>query len=338
MTEKIKIYRFIIIISFFCVFDGFAQKQNIKFINSELMQPPYLHKGDTVMILATAGILKDSTLIENGIAVLKDWGLNFKLGKNLFKQNHHFAGSDKERIADLQEAVDNADIKAIWCARGGYGTVRIIDRIDFSKFIENPKWFIGFSDVTVLHSEIHKLGRESIHALMPSTIKPDDDEQKKAIKSLKNALFGNNLIYRIDSSKFNKEGEAKGQLVGGNLSILYSLLGSKSSISTGGKILFIEDLGEYVYHIDRMLMNLKRNGYFDNCAGLIVGAINDIRENDVDFGKTIEEVILDAVKEYHFPVCFDFPAGHITDNRALIIGRVVILKVKEKKVIIKFSK
>lgn len=317
---------------------NFAQNQSNRDMNSELIKPPYLQKGDTVMILATAGIIQDSIIIENGIKLLNGWGLMVKLGKNLYAPNHHFAGTDKQRLEDFQHAIDDNNIKAVWCARGGYGTVRIIDDINFNKFKLKPKWIIGFSDVTVLHNEIHNLGIETIHALMPSTLKLDNDDQKKAQKSLKKALFGKKLNYRVSESSYNKVGEAKGQLVGGNLSILYSLLGSRSSIQTGGKILFIEDVGEYVYHIDRMLMNLKRNGYFEKCAGLIVGGISDIRENDVEFGKTIEEVVLDAVKDYHFPVSFDFPAGHVRDNRTLILGREISLKVKENKAVVKFLK
>ena len=309
-----------------------------KNMNQELIQPPYLKKGDTVLILATAGIINDSTIINNSIEILKSWGLNVRLGKNLYESNGHFAGTDKQRLEDFQNAIDDDNIKAVWCARGGYGTVRIIDDIDFTKFKQHPKWVIGFSDVTVLHNEIHNLGIETIHAMMPSTLKPGDEEQKKAQKSLKKALFGKKIKYRVSESDYNKDGEAAGQLVGGNLSILYSLLGSKSTISAENKILFIEDVGEYEYHIDRMLLNLKRNGYFDKCKGLIVGGISDVRENDVAFGKTVEEIVLDAVKEYDFPVSFDFPAGHIRDNRTLILGREISLLVKENKAVVKFLK
>ena len=309
-----------------------------KNMNQELIQPPYLIKGDTVLILATAGTVSDSTIIDNGIELLKSWGLNVKLGKNLYESNGHFAGTDKHRLEDFQKAIDDDNIKAIWCARGGYGTVRIIDDIDFTKFKQHPKWVIGFSDVTVLHNEIHNLGIETIHAMMPSTLKPEDEEQKKAQKSLKKALFGKKIKYRVSESDYNKDGEAVGQLVGGNLSILYSLLGSKSTISIENKILFIEDVGEYEYHIDRMLLNLKRNGYFKNCKGLIIGGISDIRENDVAFGKTVEEIVLDAVKEYDFPVSFDFPSGHIRDNRTLILGREISLLVKDNKAVVKFLK
>ncbi len=320
------------------VASGFSQDQRPKFINSPLMQPTYLKKGDTVMIVATAGILKDSSIVNDAVELLEDWGLNVKLGQHLYADGNHFAGSDAQRTEDFQLALDDDSVKAIWCARGGYGTVRMVDALDFSKFSESPKWIIGFSDVTVLHNEVHNLGRESIHGIMPSTYRPGNKKQKKALKSLKRALFGKSLEYKTPKSDFNKTGTATGQLIGGNLSILYSLLGSKSSLKTDGKILFIEDLGEYVYHIDRMMQNLKRNGYFENCYGLVVGGITDIRENDTDFGKPVEQVILDAVAEYDFPVVFDFPAGHIRDNRTLILGREVSLEVKEgKKAIVKFK-
>ncbi len=336
---KIKLNnRLLIVMMMLCVANGFSQNQRPKYINSPLMQPTYLQKGDTVMIVATAGILKEKAIVDDAVILLQEWGLNVKLGRHLYANGNHFAGSDAQRTEDFQAALDDDSVKAIWCARGGYGTVRMIDALDFSKFSENPKWIVGFSDVTVLHNEVHNLGRESIHGIMPSTYRPDNKEQKKALKSLKRALFGKSLEYKTSKSDFNKPGTANGQLIGGNLSILYSLLGSKSSMKTDGKILFIEDLGEYVYHIDRMMQNLKRNGYFENCYGLVVGGISDIRENDTDFGKPVEQVILDVVSEYDFPVVFDFPAGHIRDNRTLILGREVSLEVKKgKKAILKFK-
>jgi len=337
------IYRFLLVVFLFAIpttvfgTSNFTKRINDN-MNQKLIQPPFLQKGDTVLILATAGIISDSTIIDNGIELLKSWGLNVKLSSHLYEENGHFAGTDKQRLVDFQNAIDDDNVKAVWCARGGYGTVRIIDEIDFTKFKNSPKWIIGFSDITVLHNEIHNLGIETIHAMMPSTLKPGNDAQKKAQKSLKKAIFGKKLTYRVSESTYNKQGEETGQLVGGNLSILYSLLGSRSSIKTDNKILFIEDVGEYAYHLDRMLLNLKRNGYFEYCKGLIVGGISDVRENDVEFGKTVEEIVLDAVKEYNFPVSFEFPAGHIRDNRTLILGREISLKVKDNKAIIKFLK
>jgi len=328
------LYKFLLLV-FLTVFPGIVYASADQ-EPSKLIQPPFLQKGDTVMIIAPAGIMKDTVKVENGIELLQEWGLTVKLGKNLFEQNHHFAGTDEQRLEDFQYAIDDPTVKAIWCARGGYGSVRIIDSIDFTRFKQHPKWIIGFSDITVFHNEIHNLGIETIHALMPITYKPDNEEQKKAQRSLKKVLFGKKLTYRISDSDFNRSGEGTGLVVGGNLSLLYSLLGTRSTLNIDGKILFIEDIGEYVYHIDRMLISLRRNGYFDNCKGLIVGGISDIRENDTPFGKTAEEVVLDAVKDYDFPVSFDFPAGHIRDNRTIILGRTINLKVKENKSVIKF--
>jgi muramoyltetrapeptide carboxypeptidase len=225
---------------------------------------------------------------------------------------------------DFQQMLNNPKIKAIWCARGGYGTVRIIDKLDFSEFKKHPKWIVGYSDITVLHSHIHTLGFETLHATMPLDIAKTTE---KSLISLKQTLFGDVLCYEIDSSTENKPGIAKSEIVGGNLSILYSLLGSKSSIETNGKILFIEDLDEYLYHIDRMMMNLKRNGYLQNLKGLIVGGMSDMHDNAIPFGKNAKEIILDAVEEFNFPVVFDFPAGHIDDNCALMFGRKVLLEV-----------
>ena len=325
-----------IAIALFTVVCSFSQERKPKYINSPLQQPAYLQKGDTVMIVATAGIFKDSAKVDSSVKLLEDWGLHVKLGKHLYSQVGHFAGTDAQRTEDFQTALDDHSIKAIWSVRGGYGTVRIIDKLDFTNFLKNPKWIIGFSDVTALHSEIHVLGRESMHAMMPATYNPDDKERKNALKSFKRALFGKELDYKTEKSDFNIEGEATGQLVGGNLSILYSLLGSKSSISTNGKILFIEDVGEALYHIDRMIQNLKRNGLFSELKGLIIGGMTDMNDNTIPFGKTAEEIIWDAVKEYEYPVCFNFPAGHIPDNRALLIGSTTKLSVSAKKVTLLF--
>jgi len=306
--------------------------------NKPLISPPSLQKGDTVMILAPAGIMKDTTAVKQAVELLNNWGLNAKLGKNLFAQNFHFAGTDKERLSDFQNALDDENIKAIWCARGGYGAIRIIDAIDFTKFKENPKWIIGFSDITVFHNEINNMGIQTMHALMPITYKPDNDEQRQAQKSFKKALFGKRIKYRIAESDYNREGVAEGKVVGGNLSLVYSMLGSTSQIDMQGKILFLEEVGEALYHIDRMMISLKRAGYFENCKGLVIGGISDIKPNSTPFGMTYEEIILDAVKNYDFPVSFDVPVGHIRDNRTLLLGREIILKVKASKTVIKFEK
>ncbi len=286
--------------------------------------PTYLKHGDKVAIISTARKISLEEL-QPSIQLLKDWGLEPVLATNLFAEENQFAGSDAQRTEDLQTMLDDENIKAIWCARGGYGTIRIIDNIDFSKFQQNPKWIIGYSDVTVLHSHIHQhYNIETLHATMPINVAKNTDDSKE---SLRKALFGEALTYAFEKHAFNRNGKAKGQLVGGNLSMLYSMLGSQSSIDTKGKILFIEDLDEYLYHIDRMMQNLKRNVYFNQLAGLVVGGMSDMNDNTIPFGKTAKEIIRDTVAKYDFPVCFDFPAGHIDDNRSLILGREVQLTI-----------
>jgi len=264
------------------------------------------------------------------IRLFESWGLQTVLPDHLFDTNHQFAGDDGTRAQLMQELLDDPDIKAIVCARGGYGTVRIIDRLDFTRFQEKPKWIVGYSDVTVLHSHIHQnFGIETLHATMPINV-PKDAYAKAypATESLKKALFGEKLYHTCGTSPLNRMGTAHGMLVGGNLSMLYSLCGSKSSIDTQGKILFIEDLDEYLYHIDRMMMNLKRNGMFEGLVGLVVGQLSDMHDNTIPFGKTAEEIVRDCVREYSFPVCFGFPAGHNgSDNHALILGRQVSLQI-----------
>ncbi|AMC11427.1 LD-carboxypeptidase [Lutibacter profundi] len=311
---------------------------NINAQNTTLIKPAYLKAGDTIAIVAPAGILSDKEPIEKAIELVEGWGLHAILGKHLFGSNFHFSGTDAERTEDFQSALDHKAVKAIWCGRGGYGTVRIIDGLNFTKFKKNPKWIIGYSDITVLHSHIHNLGYETLHAMMPINMKVRKKDRLKTIKTFKKALFGKNLNYKITSSPYNKLGTAKGQLVGGNLSILQSLLGSVSSINTKGKILFIEDVGEYLYNIDRMVYALKRSGYFKNCNGIIVGGMTNLKDNSTPFGQTVEEIILEATKEFDFPIVFDFPAGHDKDNRAIFLGREIEMKVGKKHAFIKFVK
>lgn len=294
--------------------------------------PPSLQKGDTIAIVATARKITTEEL-QPFLKLLESWELTYVLGKTINAEDHQFAGSDALRTQDFQEMLDKPEIKAIWCARGGYGTVRIIDTLDFSAFRKNPKWILGYSDVTVLHSHIHGFGIETLHADMPLELPIKLEATRTTVY---NALFGKEYGIEVASDEKNREGTAKGVLVGGNLSILYSLLGSPSEIQTDGKILVLEDLDEMLYHIDRMLQNLKRNGLLKNLAGLIVGGMNDMRDNTIPFGKTAEESILEAVSEYEYPVCFHFPVGHVPDNRAIIMGRNVQLSVSEKIVKVSF--
>ncbi|MEI6696868.1 MAG: LD-carboxypeptidase [Bacteroidota bacterium] len=293
-----------------------------------MQTPPSMKPGDKIAIISTARKISQQELAP-AVEMFRKWGFDPIYGKNLFREEYQFAGSDHERAEDLQWALDDESVKAIICARGGYGTVRIIDSIDFIKFTLHPKWIIGYSDVTVLHSHIQKLyGIETLHATMPINF-PTDGSENQALLSLKKALINEKLSYSIESHPFNRKGNANGILVGGNLSILYSLMGSVSEIDTDGKILFIEDLDEYLYHIDRMMMNLKRSGKLRHLSGLIVGGMSGMNDNTVPFGKTAEEIISEAVADFDYPVCFQFPAGHQIENRCLILGRKVALKIGE---------
>ena len=289
--------------------------------------PAYLKSGDKVAIVSTARKVSEAEMTP-AVELLKQWGLETAFGNNLFNQLNQFAGTDEDRTQDFQEALNDPSVKAILFARGGYGTVRIIDKIDWSAFKINPKWLIGFSDVTVTHSHVQKnLGIETLHAPMAFNLPKSTNEVKKKLRQV---LFGETLQYEINENIFsdiNRIGECTGELVGGNLSILYSLLGSSSSIDTNGKILFLEDLDEYLYHIDRMMMALKRSGKLYKLAGLVVGGMNDMKDNKVRFNKTAEEIISEAVSEYNYPVLYGFPAGHVRNNMPLIFGRKVNLKV-----------
>lgn len=288
-----------------------------------MIAPPYLQKGDTVAIVSTARKNLEDNL-KPTIDLLEGWGLKVKIGKTIGLNHHQLAGTDEQRAEDFQEQMDNPNIKAIWCVRGGYGTVRMIDKLDFSKFKENPKWIIGFSDVTVLHSHLNRLGVQSIHGIMPVSVPRASDDAKNSLCA---ALFGDALSYEVDCDALNHNGKATGELVGGNLSILYSLLGSPSAIDCEDKILFFEDLDEYLYHIDRMMMNMKRNGCLSNLKGIIIGSLTDMKDNEIPWGKNAYEIVEDAVKELKIPIVYNFPAGHIRDNRTLIFGRRISLEV-----------
>lgn len=297
-----------------------------------MIRPPYLKEGDTVAIVATARKVSKFEM-KPTVDLLHSWGLKTAPGKNLYKEQNQFAGSDEDRSGDLQRALNNKNVRAILFARGGYGTVRVIDQIDWKKFIKDPKWLIGYSDLTVVHSHVHRhCNVQSLHAPMSLNL-PKLNET--CLNVFKQTLFGQPLRYSSSKQqphleKLNRKGKAKGRLVGGNLSVLYSLAGSASDIDTNGKILFLEDLDEYLYHIDRMMMNLKRNGKLSGLAGLIVGGMTEMKDNPIPFGKTAEEIIHDAVKEYNFPVVYGFPAGHIPNNYPLILGSEVTLNVTEK--------
>lgn len=300
----------------------------------------YLQQNDKVAIVAPSRKVS-LTEIAAAIDEIKSWGLVPVFSKNLFAEKDQFAGDDTTRAKDFQWAMDNEEIKAIFCARGGYGAVRIVDKLDFSKFIYYPKPIIGFSDTTVLHCKLQSLGIESIHAPLLTTL---TSTKREHIDSLKTTLMGqaNNTLFVTEDdeiiSKKNRNGNGYGVLVGGNLSLLYSILGSDIDINTDGKVLFIEDLDEYLYHIDRMIVALKRAGKFDNLKGLIVGSFSDMHDNEIPFGKNAYEIIFDNVAEYSFPIIFNFPAGHGHENLPLIMGRTVEMNVSDSKVEVRYIK
>nr|WP_245907539.1 LD-carboxypeptidase [Olleya aquimaris] len=316
---------------------AFSQQNTTK-TTTKLIQPPYLKAGDTVAIVAPSGVLKNrNDEVNRAKKLLESWKLHVVIGKHVFNQDDHFAGTDQERCEDFQNALDDPTIKAVWSARGGYGTVRILDNLDYTTFLKQPKWIIGYSDITALHNQIHNLGVQSLHAIMCVSLPKDLSEIEASISTFKNTLFGQPLSYTLEGSKYNKTGTTSGVLVGGNLTILHTMLGSKESIDTSGKILFIEEIGEYKYHIDRMLQSLKRAGYFEDCKGVIVGDMSKLRKNTTLWGTSIEQLILDALSDYNFPIAFNMPAGHEDDNRALILGRNIDLKVEKSKSTVKFE-
>lgn len=288
--------------------------------------PTYLKKGDKIGIVATARKISEAELVP-ALKILEEKGLMPQLGKYVLGAHHQFSGTDAERCADLQHMLDDESIKAIIVARGGYGTLRIIDSLDFTAFAKHPKWIVGYSDITVLHSHINKmLGIATLHATMPINFLQD----AYATETLFNALFGEKIYYTFDGHPLNRNGQVEGELVGGNLSLLYALCGSVSDINTEGKILFIEDLDEYLYHIDRMMMNLKRSGKLSHLKALVVGGITDMKDNTIPYGKIAEEIIAEHVAEYDYPVCFNFPAGHIKNNYALKLGATAYLKIDKE--------
>lgn len=295
--------------------------------------PPSLKKGDKIAITCPAKKLPAP--MTDAIKLLESWGLEVILGETLDLSYHQFAGDDEERADDMQRFIDDDSIKAIIAARGGYGTIRMIDRVDFSRFAINPKWLVGFSDITVLHTHLFaNFGAQTIHGQMPVNI---PDASAHSLETLRRALFGEELSYRFNSHALNRTGESSGILIGGNLSLLIAVSGSVSDPDYTGKILFIEDVGEYLYSIDRMMRNLKRAGKLKKLAGLVVGGFTDVKDNDIPFGQTVSEIIMEVVKDYDYPVCFDFPAGHIPDNCSLIFGKTIDLQINGDEVTLSFT-
>ncbi|MBO9702315.1 MAG: LD-carboxypeptidase [Sporocytophaga sp.] len=299
-----------------------------------MKKPDFLKVGDVVGIVATAKNFLPEEL-NAGIEIIKNWGLEVRIGKNCYKHYHQFAGKDEERVSDLQEFLNDKEIRAIVCARGGYGTSRIIDDINFSTFEDHPKWVAGFSDVTVLLNHLNSIGYQSIHSSMPVVFGKNHNQH--AIQTLRDTLFGRVNSIHFPFHELNRVGNSEGLIVGGNLSILVSLIGTTSDISTEDRILFLEDVGENLYRIDRMMVQLKRAGKLDKLKGLIVGHFSDMSDNTVPFGKSAFEIIADAVKEYKYPVGYNFPAGHESDNRAFILGAKYNLSVEFKESVVVYN-
>lgn len=301
-------------------------------MQTQYIAPPYLKKGDKIAITCPAKKLPHD--INSAIELLQGWGLEVVLGETVYASYRQFAGDDELRRKDLQRFLDDISVKAIIAARGGYGTIRIIDQIDFENFQNNPKWLAGFSDITVLHSHIHtNMGIQTIHGQMPLNV---PDATKPSLESLRKALFGESLSYVFPSAGDNVQGFAEAAVIGGNLTLLAMLNGSESDMDYEGKILFIEDVGEYLYSVDRMMWCLKRANKLAKLKGLIVGGFTSLKDNDIPFGESAEEIISNHVREYNYPVCFNFPAGHVSDNHAIILGKTVTLVVDDRDVKVEF--
>ena len=278
---------------------------------------PFLKQGSKIGIAAPARMVKPEEM-EYAIQWLREKGFVPVYDDRLYATHHIFAGDDDFRAAVFQEYLDNEDISAIWIARGGYGSIRIIDKLDFTRFLEYPKWIVGFSDATVLHGKLSRLGVPSLHASMPFYFANKTPEAKQ---SLFDALTGQVLQYEFPTHPQNRMGQMEGEIVGGNLSVLYGMMGSSTFPDLDGKILFIEEVDEYIYHIDRMMRALKRAGKLEHLKGLVVGGLTQIHDNTHPFGQSVEEVIAEVVSEYDYPLCFGFPAGHFDDNRVLFFGQ-----------------
>lgn len=300
----------------------------------QLKTPPPIKPGDKIRIVSPAGKVAEKYVLP-AVEWLTLQGYKVELGKHVFDTHFQFAGTDAERLEDLQTALDDPETAAIICSRGGYGTVRIIDKLDFSRFRKKPKWLAGFSDITILHAVINKLGIATIHGAMPRFFFDDNGQSNENLDSLMQLLKGNPVEYKIETQPENRTGSCTAGIVGGNLSIMVSLLGTKYEIDTRGKILFIEDIDEYLYHTDRMIHQLKLAGKFEKLAGLVVGDFTDVKDNESPFGKTVHEIIAEAVVDYNYPVCYGFPAGHDKKNLALAFEMNWKLEVSEQKVMLR---
>jgi muramoyltetrapeptide carboxypeptidase len=299
-----------------------------------IITPPYLKKDDAIGIICPSGYMP-YTKAQTCIDTLQQWGFKVKVGKTLGNQFNYFSGTDDERLSDLQMMIDDDEVKAILCARGGYGLSRIIDRIDFEHFKKNPKWIVGYSDVTILHAHVYsKFKTASLHSPMAFAFNNGGAEDE-FVQSLRKAICGEKTSYSCNQHLLNKKGEAAAELVGGNLSMLVHLMGTRSEVDTKNKILFLEDVGEYLYNVDRMMFQVKRSGKLENLAGLIVGGFTEMKDTTIPFGQNVYDIIFDKVKEYNYPVCFDFPVSHTDRNYALKVGVNHRLIVNEERVVLK---
>ncbi len=300
-----------------------------------MRRPAYLKQGDKIGLVSPAKSIH-AEQVKAAVRVLQRWGLEPVFGRHIFSTHHQFAGTDEQRAADIQEFLDDNSIKAILSTRGGYGSHRIIDRLDFTQFLAHPKWLIGYSDITVFHSHIHEqFAIETLHGTMPLNF-PSDFSENESLTSLKKALFGELSLYHCDECTVIRSGQANAPLVGGNLAILVSLLGTKSELKTNGKILFLEDVGENLFRIDRFMFQMKRAGKLKNLKGLLIGSFSDMEDNKIPFGKTAEQIIVDAVEEYDFPIISRIPAGHQEKNLALFLGREVKINITKSQIFINF--
>lgn len=284
-----------------------------------MKQPAFLESGDLVAVVAPAGRVAPEQVLP-ALTWLEQEGFRVWQGSNLFGEENQYAASDAGRTADLQAALDHPEVKAVFCVRGGYGTARIIDRLDFTGFLRHPKWLVGFSDITVLHNCLHQLQVATIHGVMPRYFLDDSGLPTESARALLSLLRGEKAAYTIAPAAWNRPGIAQASPAGGNLSILCSLRGTPYDLDLRGKILFLEDVGEYLYHIDRMMQNLRLGGKLEKLAGLVVGQFTEMKDNPVSFGKCVEEIIREAVEPYHFPVCFGMQAGHGQPNLPLLFG------------------
>jgi len=290
-----------------------------------MRKPAYLVNGDTVALVSTAR-KTNADYIDSAKKILESWGLRVVLGSTIGASHNQYAGTDSERIQDMQYLLDRTDIKAIINARGGYGTVRVIDHLSFENFVSNPKWICGFSDVTVLHNHINtNFGIQTLHCTMPISF---ETTSPHSVETMKRSLFGQLSNYNLKPHALNRLGQGSGILLGGNLSIIYSLKASASQIDTDGAILFLEDLDEYLYHVDRMVMGLKRAGQLHKINGLLIGGMSDMNDNTIPFGTAAEEIIKEHTREFNYPIAFGIPAGHIHENWALYMGRQTSLDVR----------